>query len=363
MAEVRRKLDGMPLAIELAAARVQTLSIQQIAERLDDRFHLLTSGSRTAPTRQQTLEATLDWSFSLLSETEQNVLLRLSVSAGGWTLEAAEAVCVGHGIEARDVLDLLTQLANKSLVVVERVPGRRHALRLLETIGQYAREKMQATGRGGETQAQHCKWYMDLAGQAESELKGPGQSEWLERLEREHDNFRTVLAWSMENDTAGALQLAGALGQFWFMRGHHFGEGIEWLVRALSQAEAPEQTATRARAFRWLGTLTYFQGDYAAARSAYEQSLALSQELQDRDAIAETFYYLFDTAALQGDAVAARALYAQARSFFNRQPARTGRQVDHRPYVYSSRGVGKSRRRLCSGLNILRGKPARFGTS
>lgn len=316
VAEVCRKLDGMPLAIELAAARVQTLSIQQIAERLDDRFHLLTSGSRTAPTRQQTLEATLDWSFSLLSETEQNVLLRLSVFAGGWTLEAAEAVCVGHGIEARDVLDLLTQLANKSLVVVERVPGQETRFRLLETIRQYAREKMQATGKGGETQTQHCKWYMDLARRAESELKGPGQSEWIERLEREHDNFRTALAWSMENDTAGALQLAGALGQFWFMRGHHFGEGIEWLERILSRSEAPEQTATRARAFRWLGTLTYFQGNYAAARSAYEQSLALSQELQDRDAIAETFYYLSDTAALQGDTVAAHALYAQARTFF-----------------------------------------------
>lgn len=315
VAEICRKLDGIPLAIELAAARVQTLTVGQIAERLDDRFHLLTSGSRNAPTRQQTLEATLDWSFSLLSEPEQKVLSRLSVFAGGWTLEAAEAVCAGHGREARDVLDQLTQLANKSLVVVERVPGQETRFRLLETIRQYARDKMQAAGEAGEVQRRHRDWYMNLAGQAESELKGPKQSAWIERLERDHDNLRAALAWSLENDAVGALQLADRLGQFWFMRGHHFGEGKEWLLRALSQAEAPEQAVARASAFRWLGMLTYFQGDYGAARSAYEQSLVLYRELQDPDGIAEAIYYLADTAALQGDAVATRALFAEARSF------------------------------------------------
>jgi len=223
---------------------------------------------------------------------------------------------VGHGIEARDVLDLLTLLANKSLVVVERVPGQETRFRLLETIRQYARDKMQAAGEVGEVQARHRDWYMNLAGQAESELRGPEQSEWIERLEREHDNFRAALAWSLVNDATGALRLADTLGQFWFMRGHHFGEGREWLVRVLSQAEAPKQAVTRASAFRWLGLLTYFQGDYAAARSAFERSLALYQELQDRDGIAEVFYYLADTAAIQGDAVVARALYAQARSFY-----------------------------------------------
>jgi predicted ATPase/DNA-binding CsgD family transcriptional regulator len=315
VAEVCRKLDGIPLAIELAAARVQTLPVQQIAERLDDRFHLLTSGSRNAPTRQQTLEATLDWSFSLLSETEQNVLSRLSVFAGGWTLEAAEAVCAGHGVEARDVLDLLTQLANKSLVVVERVPGQETRFRLLETIRQYAREKMQAAGEAWEVQTRHRDWCMNLAGQAESELKGSNQSEWIKQLEREHDNFRAALAWSLENDATGALRLAERLGQFWFMRGHHFGEGIEWLARILSQAEAPEQAVTRASTYRWLGILTYLQSDYGAARSAYEHSLALYQELHDWDGIAEAFYFLADAAANQGDAVAAHSLYAQARSF------------------------------------------------
>jgi non-specific serine/threonine protein kinase len=156
---------------------------------------------------------------------------------------------------------------------------------------------------------------MKMATQAESELKGAEQSEWIEWLEREHDNLQAALAWSLENDTAVALQLAETLGQFWFMRGHHFGEGIEWLERVLSREEAPGQVASRARAFRWLGTLTYFQGNYDAARSAYEQSLALSQEMQDMDNIAEAFFYLADTAASQGDAAAARTLYAQARSF------------------------------------------------
>jgi predicted ATPase/DNA-binding CsgD family transcriptional regulator len=314
VADVCCKLDGMPLAIELAAARVQTLSVKQIAERLSDRFHLLKSGSRTAPSRQQTLEAALDWSYSLLSNAEQELLSKLSVFAGGWTLEAAEAVCGDHGIEARNVLDLLTQLANKSLVVVERVPGQKTRFRLLETIRQYGREKLRAAGEAGVVEVRHRDWYMKMAIQAGPELKGSEQSEWIEWLEREHDNLRAALAWSIENDTAVALQLAEKLGQFWFMRGHHFGEGIEWLERVLSREGAPGQVATRARAFRWLGTLTYLQGNYAAARSAYEQSLALSQEMQDLDNIAEAFFYLADTAAIQGDAAAALTLYAQARS-------------------------------------------------
>ena len=315
VADVCLKLDGMPLAIELAAARVQTLSVQQIAERLNDRFHLLKSGSRTAPSRQQTLEAALDWSYSLLSKTEQKLLSKLSVFVGGWTLEAAEAVCVDHGIEARNVLDLMTQLANKSLVIVEHVPGQETRFRLLETIRQYGREKMRAAGEAKVVEVRHRDWYMKMAMQAESELKGAEQSKWIEWLEREHDNLRAALAWSLENDTAVALQLAETLGQFWFMRGHHFGEGIEWLERVLAREEAPGQVASRAKAFRWLGTLTYLQGNYAAARSAYEQSLALSLEMQDLDNIAEAFFYLADTVANQGDAAAARTLYTQARSF------------------------------------------------
>ena len=311
--DVCLKLDGMPLAIELAAARVQTLSVQQIAERLNDRFHFLKSGSRTAPSRQQTLEAALDWSYSLLSKTEQKLILRLCVFMGGWTLEAAEAVCVDHGIEAGNILDLLTQLANKSLVVIERMPGQETRFRLLETIRQYGREKLLAAGEARVVEMRHRDWYLKMVLRAESELKGSEQSEWIEWLEREHDNLRAALAWSLKNDTAVALQLVETLGQFWFMRGHHFGEGIEWLERVLSIDEAPGQVASRARAFRWLGTLTYLQGNYAAARSAYEQSLALSQEMQDLDNIAEAFFYLADTAANQGDAAAARTLYAQAR--------------------------------------------------
>lgn len=315
VADVCLKLDGLPLAIELAAARVQTLSVQQIEERLNDRFHLLKSGSRTAPSRQQTLEAALDWSYSLLSKNEQKLLSMLCVFVGGWTLEAAEAVCSDHEIEAHNILDLLTQLANKSLVVVERVPGQETRFRLLETIRQYGWGKMRAAGEARVVEARHCDWYLKKSMLAESELKGAEQSEWIEWLEREHDNLRAALAWSLENDTAVALHLAESLGQFWFMRGHNFGEGIEWLERVLAREEAPVQLASRARAFRWLGTLTYLQGNFAAARSAYEQSLAISQELQELDNIAEAFYYLADTAANQGDAAAARTLYIEARSF------------------------------------------------
>ena len=314
VAEVCRRLDGMPLALELAAARVRTLSVQQIVDHLDNRFHLLTTGSRTAPARQQTLEATLDWSYALLSEAEQQALSRLSVFAGGWTLEAAQAVCADDGIEADDVLDLLTQLANKSLVIVEREQGKEARYRMLETIRQYARDRLLALGEMGTVQRQHRDWFMSLAEQAEFELKGPKQSQWLDHLRREHDNLRAALAWSVENDSAVALRLAGALGQFWHMRGYLFSEGIEWLEKALSLANAPGQAAARAKACRWLGLLAYLQGYNAAARSAYEQSLALCRELRDKDGIAESLIHLGDIAAFQGDASAARSFWATARS-------------------------------------------------
>ena len=304
----------MPLAIELAAARVRTLSVHEIAQRLDDRFTLLTGGSRTAPPRQQTLAATLDWSYNLLSNAEQKVLQGLSVFTGGATLGAIESVCVCEEVKANEVLDLLSRLVDKSLVVVDIREFGETRYRLLETIRQYALEQLRDPGEIGRIYRRHLEWFLKLAEQAEPELQGGNQGDWLERLARENDNFRVALAWSLENNTELALQLAGALGQFWFMRGHHYDEGKDWLERAIARSESSEHVGLRARVLQWLGNVASFHGDYVTARLAFENSLNLYGDLNDKDGIAHSAWLLADMVAMQGD-VEAPKFYAIARSY------------------------------------------------
>jgi non-specific serine/threonine protein kinase len=191
IAQICQRLDGMPLAIEFAAARLRMLSVEQIAARLDDRFRLLTAGTRQTLPRQQTLRATMDWSYDLLSDPERAVLRRLSVFAGGWPFDTAEAVCAGGGIEAGDILDLLTQLVDKSLVIAETHGGEAR-YRLLETVRQYGDEKLRNAGEAAEVRRRHRDWFLALAEQAGSELRGPKRSIWLDRLETEHDNLRAA---------------------------------------------------------------------------------------------------------------------------------------------------------------------------
>jgi predicted ATPase/DNA-binding CsgD family transcriptional regulator len=313
VAQICYRLDGMPLAIELAATRVQLLRVDQIAARLDDRFRLLTDGKRTALLRHQTLRAAIDWSHDLLSDDECRVLRRLSVFAGGWTLEAAEAVCADQ-VGADDVLDVLTALVNKSLVIVERRQGRETRYRLLETIRQYANEKLHASGELAVIHHRHLDYFLRLAEEVEPKLQGAEQASWIEKMNIETGNLRAALEWSFHGGSAETgLQLGRTLGLFWFMRGHLFDEGIEWLQKALSLTETSEQMAARATVYRWLGLFTYLQGDNVAARTAYEQSLALFRQLGDKDGIAESLLYLGDIAAFQGDAVAAHSCRAAAR--------------------------------------------------
>jgi predicted ATPase len=181
VAQVCYGLDGIPLAIELAAARVKVLAVEQIAARLDDQFQLLTGGSRTVLPRHRTLRAAMDWSYDLLLETERVLLRRLSVFAGGWTLEAAEAVCAGDTVETSDILDLLTQLVDKSLVSAETLGGEVR-YRMPETIRQYAQDRLVASGETAEVRTRHRTWYLDLAERAEARIYGPGQTMWLNRL-------------------------------------------------------------------------------------------------------------------------------------------------------------------------------------
>ena len=200
VAQVCHRLDGIPLAIELAAARVRALSVEQIAARLDDRFHLLTGGSRTALSRHRTLRAAMDWSYDLLTEHERTLLARLSVFAGGWPLEAAEAVCAGDGIDAPEIVDLLTSLVDKSLVLAE-IPDGEARYELLETMRQYGEEHLEDAETAASVRRRHRDWYLALAEQGSAAMDGPEQKTWLDRMDREYANLRGALEWSQRTDS------------------------------------------------------------------------------------------------------------------------------------------------------------------
>ena len=280
VARVVHRLDGIPLAIELAAARAKVLSVDQIAARLDDRFRLLTGGARTGPQHHQTLRATIDWSHDLLSAPEQTMFRRLSVFAGGFSLEAAEAVGAGDGIDEMDVLDLVARLVDRSLLVAEEVTGDLR-YRMLETIRAYSREKLTAAGEEAVVRERHLRWYLDLAEEAEPALQGPEQVTWLDRLEMEHDNLRAALEWCRDagGDKEAGVRLAGALHRFWARRGY-LSEGREWLETAITRCpDAP--AAARAKALYGAGALAFEQGDYGRAQVRGQENLTLYRSLGD----------------------------------------------------------------------------------
>jgi tetratricopeptide (TPR) repeat protein len=289
VAQVCHRLDGIPLAIELAAARVKAMPVEKLAERLDDRFRLLTGGSRAALPRQQTLRALIDWSYDLLSEPERVLLQRLSVFVGGWTLEAAEAICAGEGIEEWEVLDLLSALVEKSLVQYEE-QGASARYRLLETVRQYSRDRLLESGNVETARRRHSDWYRALAEQAEPELRGAEQAEWLERLDLEQDNLRGALEWGLATDATSALGLAAALGLFWELRGYYT-EGREALECGLERGKDTPGTV-RTKALGWAGRLARLQGERERAKALLESCLALSRELGDRQGIAFTLNVL-----------------------------------------------------------------------
>ncbi len=284
VAVISHRLDGIPLAVELAAARVKMLNPEEIAARLSDRFRLLTGGSRTAWPRQQTLRATMDWSYNLLSEAERLLLARLSVFAGGWTLEAAEAICgQGDAAEAAalDVLDLLTQLVNKSLVLAEQPPGEATRYRLLETIRHYSLEKLLDLGGGVAVRNRHLKYFLEMAERAEKELTGPAQVAWLNRLETELDNVRAALEWALESAVEAGLWLAARLARFWDAHDRD-GEGREWLARLLQRPEALQYPRARTWALTVSAALQLSSGMFAEAQAAAETSLELCRAQSDR---------------------------------------------------------------------------------
>ncbi|HEY3248127.1 MAG TPA: tetratricopeptide repeat protein [bacterium] len=279
VAQICARLDGIPLAIELAAARVRALSVEDIAARLDDRFRLLTSGMRTVPPQHQTLQATLDWSYNLLTLPEQVVLRFLSVFAGGCTLEAVEAICATDDSKHTELLDALTSLVDRSLVRFEEDEPR---YRLLETIRLYAREKLVAAGEEPLIRTRHRDWYLKLAETAASLLSGPEQTDGLVRMDREYENMKAALEWSLlepEGADSG-LRLSGALWRFWVIRGY-WSEGREWLERTLSKTGDLDSPA-RVKVLNGAAYLAFYQDDVKRAKELADEALTVSRRLNDR---------------------------------------------------------------------------------
>ncbi len=310
LASVCARLDGIPLALELAAARVRALSIEEVNARLDERFRLLTGGSRTALPRQQTLRSLIDWSYDLLRAPEQTLFRRLAVFVGGFTLDAAEQVCRGDGVDDAMMLDLVTSLVDKSLVAAE-TRGDATRYRLLETIRQYARERLLEHGIAMMWRDRHLAYFAALGAQAEPHLSGREQRFWLDRVEIEYDNVRAALAWASaaDGDTHAGLHLAASIWRFWYVRGL-FSEGRRWLTTFLADAREPD--AARAKALNGAGTLAWQQTDHATARALYDEALAIWRALGDRQWIARTLSNLGNVAHGECDYPASRGLYEQS---------------------------------------------------
>jgi predicted ATPase/class 3 adenylate cyclase len=313
IAQICYRLDGIPLALELAAARVKVLTPEQIASRLDDRFRLLTGGSRTALPRQQTLRAMMDWSYSLLSDQEQRLFRRLAVFAGGWTLDAAEAIC-GEVSDEFDVLDLLARLVDKSLIFIDESRGEIRYHRL-ETIRQYSREKFFETGEVETVRERHLEFFVGFAELVDEKLKGREQLTWQNRMAAEQDNLRAALEWGLSSDPDSALRIAGAANLFWTAGGYS-AEGFRWTERALEQVEKnppltgtafEQRLAARARALRGLARLYLSLGDNANAKRAAEESVALYRQSQDRRGLSFALVVLAYPLEFLGERVEAEA--------------------------------------------------------
>jgi predicted ATPase len=354
VAEICVRLDGLPLAIELAAARIKMLPPKAMLQRLGSRLKLLTGGARDLPERQRTLRGTIEWSFALLDEGEQLLFGRLAVFSGGRTLEAIEAVCDAEADLPMDAFEGISSLLDKSLLRQEEGPNEEPRFVMLETIHEFAREKLGQSAEAEQIKRVHAEYFLTLAEEAHPELKGANQLEWLERLEAEHDNMRAALSWALERKEAEvSLRLGGALWWFWSMRGYH-SEGRRWLEEALAM-DGRGSPEVRAMALARAGTLASEQGDldrgqeaceeglkllaneaseaklwllaclgwvawtreeHGQARELFEESLALSREMSDSWWLATSLSNLAVVSHSRGDSERATELYEQSMDLF-----------------------------------------------
>jgi predicted ATPase/class 3 adenylate cyclase len=346
-----RRLDGLPLALELAAARVRALPPPALLARLEAAaggLRLLTGGARDLPARQQTLRNTIEWSYRLLGPAEQALFARLGVFAGGCTLEAAEGVCNAEGDLPVDVLDGLAGLVDKSLLREEEGLGGEPRYVMLETLREYALERLEASGEAAAQRRRHAAYYLALAEQGGPELRGPRQAAWADRLDREQNNARAALGWALaEGEPALALRLAAAQGPFWHMRGH-LGEGRRWLEAALGPG-APVPGPIHARALCWAGLLAWLQGDLVAGRARLEASAAQLREPGDRWWRGYALSHLSAVVLAQGDRARARALALaeEAGALFRAlgDPWGLGVALMHRADVAGEEGDAEGARR------------------
>ena len=326
-----QRLDGLPLALELAAAGLSVLSPGALQARLERRLPLLTRGARDLPERQQTLRNTLAWSYELLSEREQQLLRRLSVFAGGFTLETVQAVCVFEAFGASSpaqaddgmVLEQLARLLDKSLVQTQQGAAPRGypepRFSMLETIQEYAREQLAASGEEATMQERHAHYFLTLAEEVEPHLFRPEGNIWLERLEREDANLVAALAWGKAIEDGGeiGLRLAGALYYYWFLLGS-LHEGRTWLEGMLERSDGTERSAARGRALLGAGWLAWAEGDYEAASLRAEESLSIVREAQDKRLTGRAELLLGFVRTTQGNSAAARPLLEASRSLFKK---------------------------------------------
>jgi predicted ATPase/DNA-binding SARP family transcriptional activator len=309
-----RRLDGLPLALELAAARASVLSLSQLASRLDDALAVLTSGARRAPTRQQTLRATLDWSYQLLDADERILFRRLAVFTDGWTLDMAESICAGADLPSSAILELHGQLVSKSLVQVA-LDSDEARYRLLEPVRQYAMELLEACDDRDSLSERHATYFVTFLEEIDPELSGPRQVDWIARLEREHDNVRAALRWAIQRGEADiALRIEAVLWRYWGIRWHS-SEGLKWIQDTFALANA-DRTLARARAALGAGELARRILDFDTSIAMLEESLDIHRELGDASGTAQSLSYLANAAAMAGDFNRARTCATESLELF-----------------------------------------------
>jgi len=342
VAEICARLDGLPLAIELAAARVATMSVEMIAAHLHDRFRLLTTGSGDLPTRQRTQRATLDWSWDLLGGRERALLGRVSVFAGGWTLEEAAVVCAGQEMDYWAVVDGLDGLVNRSLVSMDETSDGAVRYRLLETVRQYAWERLAAASEEDATRDLHLTHFLARAEQAVQAFRGPELGTWLDRLETEHDNLRAALGWARTRARGEeGLRLAAALAPFWEMRGH-IAEGRRQLEEMLADHQG--SPSTRARGLNGAGILVMREGEHRTSLALYQEALALRRELGDTLGMAVSLTNVGNAHVELGEYEQAEPAYAAALDLYRAVGDQSGVATAFNNQAVATRELGQYER-------------------
>jgi len=365
IAQICHHLDGIPLAIELAAGKIRALSAGQIAQRLDDRFHLLTGGSRTAMPRHQTLQAAIEWSYHLLSHAEQTLFRRLSVFVNGWTLEAAETVCSDKDTAAKntlnteDILELLTQLVNKSLVMTEE---RNSEVRyhMLETVRQFGSNKLVETSESESLREQHLEFFIQFAKITDQLSRRTETMDGLQRLDDEHDNLRSALQWALGKSSAEpALQLVGSLAAFWTIRCFWL-EGARWLEKALKipsvnlEEMTSSEKAARAKALYGDAMLIFNLGDFDRMKTSAETSLTMYEELDDRRGIAFARAWLGYALARRGDNKSAAPLLEKSLTEFRELKDPTGQYFVLYVQIRNFYEIGGAKKAYEIALEVIR---------